>query len=69
VEAALVEEFIVDRVTARKGSIHVAIRGLSAEKAEIVSRVADIAQHVSGVKAVSVDVVETTIKWWRTGQE
>ena len=56
VEASLVHEFNVARVTAREGSIHVAIRASAKEEVEIISRVTDIAQHVSGVKAVSVDI-------------
>jgi len=63
VEAALVNEFIVERVTAREGIVHVVIRALSKEEAAIVPRVTDIAQHVSGVKAVSVDVVEAAFVW------
>ena len=58
VEASLVHEFNVARVTAKEGSIHVAIRGSAKEELVIISRVTEIAQHVSGVKAVSVDVVE-----------
>jgi hypothetical protein len=61
VEAALVHEFKVVRVTAREGSIHVAIRSSAKEEPEIISRVADIAQHVSGVKAVSVVAVGSGI--------
>ena len=58
VEASLVHEFNVARVTAKEGSIHVAIRASAKEEAAIVQKVIEIAQHVSGVKAVSVDVVE-----------
>jgi cytidylate kinase len=61
VEAALVNEFIVERVTAREGRVHVAIRALSEKEAEIVPRVTDIAQHVSCVKAVSVNVVAVDV--------
>lgn len=57
VEAALVNEFSVARVTAREGSVHVAIRGSASKEVEIMSKATGIAQHVSGVKAVSVDVV------------
>lgn len=57
VEASLVHEFNVARVTAKEGSIHVAIRASAKEELVIISRVTEIAQHVSGVKAVSVDVV------------
>ncbi len=57
VEAALVQEFSVARVTAREGSIHVAIKASAKEEVEIISKVANIAQHISGVKSVSVNVV------------
>ncbi len=56
-EAALVNEFNVARVTAREGSVRVAIRGSAAKEIEIMSKATDIVQHVSGVKTVSVDVV------------
>lgn len=57
VEASLVQEFNVARVTCKDGNVHVAIRVWAKKEAESVLRVTDIAQHVSGVKAVSVDVV------------
>ena len=61
VEAALVQDFIVEHVTAKGGSVHVAVRALAKEKARVVPRVDDIVQHVSGVKTVAVDVVEPNI--------
>ena len=57
VEASLVHEFDVAGVTAKEGSIHVAIRASAKKEVEIKARVTDIVQDVSGVKAVSVDVV------------
>jgi len=58
VEASLVvHEFNVAGVTAKEGSIHVAIRASAREGVEIISRVTNIAQQVPGVKAVSVDIV------------
>ena len=61
VEAALVHEFIVKRVTADEGSVHVAIKASGEDEVRIVPRVVDIAQHVSGVKTVSIDVVNAAI--------
>ncbi|HXX82002.1 MAG TPA: cytidylate kinase-like family protein [Thermodesulfovibrionales bacterium] len=61
VEAALVREFVVERVTAKEGNVHVAIRALAKESERIVPMVTAIAQHVSGVKTVSVDFVEPAI--------
>lgn len=63
VEASLVHEFNVARVTAKEGNIHVAIRASAKEEAAIVQKVTEIARHVSGVKAVSVDVVEAAFLW------
>ncbi len=57
VEAALVQEFNVARVTASEGSVHVAIKAPAKKEVEIMAKVTEIAWHVSGVKDVSVDVV------------
>ena len=57
VEAALVNEFTVARVTARGGSVYVAVRAPAAKEVEITSRVADTVQRVDHVKTVSVKVV------------
>jgi len=63
VEAALVHEFIVERVTAKEGNVHVAVRGLAEEAAKIIPRVTNIAEHVPDVKIVSVDVVEAIVAY------
>ena len=63
VEAALVQKFFVERVTAKEGSVHVVIMAVIEEEVKIVPRVADIVQQVSGVKAVSVDIVDSSIKY------
>jgi cytidylate kinase len=62
VEAALIQNFVVERVTAKDGSVHVAIMAVAEEEGKIVPRVTDIAKHVAGVKEVSVDIVDTIIK-------
>ncbi|MGE5239420.1 MAG: AAA family ATPase [Chloroflexota bacterium] len=61
VEAALVNEFTVERVMAREGSVHVAIRALPHLEEDIVAKVSGIALSVAGVDAVSVDIVEPII--------
>jgi cytidylate kinase len=57
VEAALVNEFNIDRVIAREGSVHVAVITPPNREEETQSRVSDIAQRVEGVKEVTVDIV------------
>jgi cytidylate kinase len=61
VEAALVHEFIVERVTAKEGSVHVAIRALAEEEEKLTPKVVETAQHVSGVKTLSIDIVEADV--------